>query len=141
VAAPKVQAAVAAAPTPTSHSSAAAGSTAPHVHANLAQAPAAHHNPAPGHAASSDPPQDADFSHVPVVGQHAHNSEEDKLWEWTARVHVKKYEVGGSFSVEFFLGDVPSDPAHWRTSPNFIGAHQVFANRCVESSSAVMFAC
>ncbi|KAJ7339997.1 tyrosinase [Mycena albidolilacea] len=128
VAAPKVQAAAAAAPTPTSHSSAAAGNAAPHVHANLAQAPVAHQNPAPGHAASSNPPQDADFSHVPVVGQHAHNSEEAKLWEWTARVQVKKYEVGGSFSVELFLGDVPSDPAHWRTSPNFIGAHQVFAN-------------
>jgi tyrosinase len=60
-----------------------------------------------------------------------HGAEKDSLWEWTARVRVKKYEVGGSFLVELFLGSVPTDPRQWRTSPNFVGAHYVFTNRCV----------
>ncbi|KAI0754754.1 photo-regulated tyrosinase [Daedaleopsis nitida] len=49
-------------------------------------------------------------------------------WEWTARVHVKKYAVGSSFRVLLFLGEVPEDPADWRTSPNYVGAHQAFVN-------------
>ncbi|KAJ7837986.1 hypothetical protein B0H14DRAFT_2790221 [Mycena olivaceomarginata] len=57
-----------------------------------------------------------------------HGAEKDNLWEWTARVRVKKYEVGGSFLVELFLGSVPTDPRQWRTSPNFVGAHYVFTN-------------
>ncbi|KAI8994151.1 tyrosinase [Trametes punicea] len=56
------------------------------------------------------------------------------FWEWTARIHVKKYEVGGSFSILLFLGDVPddSDPAEWRMSPNYIGGHHAFVNSTPE---------
>jgi tyrosinase len=56
------------------------------------------------------------------------------LWEWTARVEFKKYELGSSFSVFIFLGPVPENPREWRTSPNYVGGHHAFvnsvANRC-----------
>ncbi|KAA1471771.1 photo-regulated tyrosinase [Dentipellis sp. KUC8613] len=53
---------------------------------------------------------------------------EATIWDWTARVHVEQYAVGGSFSVLLFLGDVPSDPAQWHTSANFVGAQHAFVN-------------
>lgn len=31
-------------------------------------------------------------------------------WDWTASVKSEKYELGRSFSVPFFLGEVPEDP-------------------------------
>ncbi len=49
-------------------------------------------------------------------------------WEWTARIRVKMYALGGSFSVLIFLGTVPEDPADWRTSPHYVGAHHAFVN-------------
>ncbi|CDO69906.1 hypothetical protein BN946_scf184884.g65 [Trametes cinnabarina] len=51
-----------------------------------------------------------------------------EYWEWTARIHVKKYAVGGSFSVLLFLGAVPENAADWRTSPNYVGGHHAFVN-------------
>ncbi|KAF7358740.1 Tyrosinase [Mycena sanguinolenta] len=111
--------------------------TVPHIQANLAHVPApaahnpapapaaavsaAHNNPNPGHSA---PHTEPDFSHVPMH----QTSGEHKVWEWTARIQIKKYEVGGSFMVLLFLGSVPDDPKEWRFSPNFVGAHHVFAN-------------
>ncbi|KAJ7264514.1 tyrosinase [Mycena haematopus] len=111
---------------------------APHVQVNLAHIPATHdstpahavsspavHNDSnPGHASDSVPHNEADFSHVPMHQA----SDEAKVWEWTARIQVKKYEVGGSFLVLLFLGSIPDDPTQWRTSPDFVGAHHVFAN-------------
>jgi tyrosinase len=88
-----------------------------------------HSNPHPHPAARAVPDQEAqvNIAHAP-----GHNVDEKKLWEWTARIHVKKYEVGGSFLVLLFLGSVPENPRQWRTSANFVGAHHVFANRCVQ---------
>ncbi|KAF8061616.1 tyrosinase [Lyophyllum atratum] len=48
--------------------------------------------------------------------------------EWTARVEFSKYELGCSFSVLLFLGEVPEDPEEWLISPNFVGAHHAFVN-------------
>ncbi|KAI9508870.1 photo-regulated tyrosinase [Russula earlei] len=48
--------------------------------------------------------------------------------DWGVRIHVKKYELGGSFSVLIFLGDVPDDPSHWRSCPSFVGLHYAFVN-------------
>lgn len=77
----------------------------------------------------------ANLAHVPApqVAPHAppHHPEDHTVYDWTARIRVKKYEVGGSFLVLLFLGSVPEDPKQWYTSPNFVGAHHVFANRCV----------
>ncbi|KAJ7288750.1 tyrosinase [Mycena rebaudengoi] len=100
-------------PAPSSNSNstpAPAPPAAPHVQANLAHTPAPQvaHHPMPQH---------------PVD----HN-----VYDWTARIEVKKYEVGGSFLVLLFLGVVPDDPRQWRSSPNFVGAHHVFANSLPE---------
>lgn len=50
------------------------------------------------------------------------------LYDWTARVEFKKYELATSFSVLVFLGTVPEDPNDWLVSPNFVGAHHAFVN-------------
>ena len=36
-------------------------------------------------------------------------------WNWTVRIRVKKFELGGSLSILVFLGDVPNDPNQWFT--------------------------
>ena len=48
--------------------------------------------------------------------------------DWSTRIHVKKYELSGSFSVLIFLGKVPEDPEQWGTAPSFVGAHYAFVN-------------
>lgn len=50
------------------------------------------------------------------------------LYDWTVRIHFKKYELGGSFAVLIFLGQVPNDPSQWRTAPTFVGSHHAFVN-------------
>jgi tyrosinase len=50
------------------------------------------------------------------------------LRDWTTRIHFKKYELGGSFAVLIFLGQVPNDPSQWRTAPTFVGSHHAFVN-------------
>ncbi|PBL03308.1 tyrosinase [Armillaria gallica] len=52
--------------------------------------------------------------------------------DWTARIWVKKYALGGSFSVLIFLGEVPENPESWRTSPSFVGAHHAFVNSAAD---------
>jgi len=54
------------------------------------------------------------------------------LYDWTARVEFKKYEIGCSFSVLLFLGEVPQDPEEWLVCPNFVGAHHAFVNTAAE---------
>jgi tyrosinase len=51
------------------------------------------------------------------------------MWEWNARIHFKKYELGTSFSVLIFLGTVPEDPEDWRTTGTFVGAHHAFVSK------------
>ncbi|KAG9029813.1 hypothetical protein FS837_003465, partial [Tulasnella sp. UAMH 9824] len=48
--------------------------------------------------------------------------------DWTVRIRVNKYGLGGSFSVLIFLGEIPDDPAEWRSSPNYVGAHRAFVS-------------
>jgi len=54
--------------------------------------------------------------------------ENGSFLEWTARIEAKKYELGTSYSVLLFLGEVPQDSRQWRTSPHFVGAHHAFVN-------------
>ncbi|KAG7085489.1 hypothetical protein E1B28_003052 [Marasmius oreades] len=54
------------------------------------------------------------------------------VWEWTARIRVKKYEVGSSFSVPIFLGSVPEHSGEWLTCDHFVGAHHAFVNGSAE---------
>lgn len=55
-----------------------------------------------------------------------------QLWDWTARVKVKKFEIGTSFSILFFLGSVPENPKEYLVSPNLVGAHHEFVNSSSE---------
>jgi tyrosinase len=55
------------------------------------------------------------------------------VWEWTARVEFKKYELGTSFSVLIFLGQVPENPRELRTSPSYLGGHHAFVNSAANS--------
>ena len=50
------------------------------------------------------------------------------VYEWTTRIHAKKYELGGSFNVLIFLGEVKEDPEQWRTSPSYVGSHSVLVS-------------
>lgn len=56
------------------------------------------------------------------------DGESGNIWDWSARIEAKKYELGSSFSVLFFLGEVPGDSAEWRTSPYYAGSHYAFVN-------------
>ena len=51
-----------------------------------------------------------------------------QIWDWTARVEFKKYELGTSFSVFIFLNQVPENPRDWRVSPYLVGGHHAFVN-------------
>ena len=51
-----------------------------------------------------------------------------QIWDWTARVEFKKYELGTSFSVLIFLSQVPENSREWRVSPYFVGGHHAFVN-------------
>jgi tyrosinase len=62
------------------------------------------------------------------AGQEASNA----IYDWTARIHFKKFELGHGFTVLLFLGDVPEDPSKWRTSPSFVGAHVAFVNTAAD---------
>jgi tyrosinase len=46
--------------------------------------------------------------------------------DWSARVIFQRSEIGHSFSIVFFFGDVPSDPQTWLMASNFVGAHHAF---------------
>jgi len=52
----------------------------------------------------------------------------DQWYNWTARIRAKKFELGRSFSVLIFLGDVPKETKDWYKSENLVGTHNVFAN-------------
>ncbi|KAI9508872.1 photo-regulated tyrosinase [Russula earlei] len=54
------------------------------------------------------------------------------IYDWTARIHAKKYELGDGYMVLIFLGNVPEDPALWCTSTSFVGVHVAFVNSEVE---------
>ncbi|KAG8972801.1 hypothetical protein FRC05_009523 [Tulasnella sp. 425] len=57
-----------------------------------------------------------------------HHGITEEYREWTARIRVNEYELGGSFSILIFLGEIPDDPAEWRSSPNYVGAHSAFVS-------------
>lgn len=87
--------------------------------------------PAPAPAPGPQPGGGAQQPIPPTLpgGAVAHKGE---IPDWTARVRCKKYEVGSSFSVYIFIGDVPEDPKKWRTSPSMVGAHKAFVNSVAE---------
>jgi len=48
--------------------------------------------------------------------------------DWFIRIRVKKFQLGQSFTVLFFLGPVPEDVDQYRLSPQLIGSHSEFVN-------------
>jgi len=50
------------------------------------------------------------------------------IYEWTARIEFNKYELGSSFGVHIFLGDVPDNSREWQTSPNLVGSHYAYVS-------------
>lgn len=65
----------------------------------------------------------------------ASESSGDKLRvviDWSAQIDVQHDELGSSFSIPIFLGEVPEDPSEWLTCPSFVGAHFEFVNPSAE---------
>jgi len=50
------------------------------------------------------------------------------LYEWTARVECKQFEISTSYLVAIFIGKVPEDPNEWQVSHNYVGSHYAFVN-------------
>ena len=50
------------------------------------------------------------------------------IHDYTIRIRFKKYELGESFAVLIFLGEVPNDPEQWRRCHAFVGTHYAFVN-------------
>jgi Tyosinase C-terminal domain len=78
----------------------------------------------------------------PTASQESHPSTAERgepsrggqnvIHDWTVRIHFKKYELGQSFLVLIFLGDVPDDPSQWLEAPSFVGSHAAFVNSAAE---------
>ena len=60
------------------------------------------------------------------------NDTPNVIYDWAARIHSKKFELGQGYTILIFLGEVPSDDEHWRTCPSFVGAHCAFVNSATD---------
>ena len=58
----------------------------------------------------------------------ARQEQEAQYNDWTARIEFKKYELLTSFTMIFFVGEVPDDPQSWLVSPNLVGTYHAFVN-------------
>jgi len=85
----------------------------------LAQPPAAEGAPTPALSVQSA---------LPAHGAPPSHGAPNVIYDWSARIHAKKFELGHSYAVLIFLGEVPGEQEHWRTSPSFVGAHCAFVN-------------
>ena len=50
------------------------------------------------------------------------------LWDWTVRIEYKMHELGTSFHVFIFLGEVPEDSEDWDTCSSYVGSAFAFVN-------------
>jgi len=66
--------------------------------------------------------------HAIHAAAHGESEPPTVIYDWSARIHAKKYELGHGYIVLIFLGPVPDDPSKWRTSSSFVGAHVAFVN-------------
>ena len=58
----------------------------------------------------------------------SHTSASRNLWEWTARIRSGQCELGATYMVIIFLGNVPADPEEWLSCPEFVGKHSVLVS-------------
>jgi tyrosinase len=89
-------------------------------------APRGHVQAALAAVSSSGQSAATDIAHR--VRHGSHTQAPTVIHDWAARIHAKKYELGHSYMVLIFLGEVPADPSQWRSAPSFIGAHVTFVN-------------
>ena len=55
-----------------------------------------------------------------------------QIYDWAIRVRVKKYELGGSFDILFFLS-ADSVVTFERSSPAYVGSYSAFVNSETET--------
>ena len=55
------------------------------------------------------------------------------IHDWTVRVRVKEHDLGTSFSVLFFLGELPNNEHPSRSSPSYVGSYDTFVNSALDS--------
>ncbi|KAF8964512.1 hypothetical protein BDZ97DRAFT_889457 [Flammula alnicola] len=67
----------------------------------------------------------AGHGHDPNISQTQSGPPSKDIWEWTARIHASKSELGCSYNVIIFLGQVPDDPEEWLVSTHLVGKHAV----------------
>jgi tyrosinase len=62
---------------------------------------------------------------------------ENVVYQWTARIRCKQYELNDSFWVLIFFSPkpapIPEDPREWRTSMSYVGSHHFFVNTRMEN--------
>lgn len=46
--------------------------------------------------------------------------------DWKVEISCNQHELGGSFSVFIFLGDVPADPQKWLFDNAFVGSFDIY---------------
>jgi tyrosinase len=117
----------------------------------LAQRAAGDDTPPVAHGASTATEATSTVEHVaeevrnPTASQESHPSTAESgepgsggpnvIHDWTARIHFKSFELfelGQSFSVLIFLGDVPDDPSQWMKAPSYVGSHVALVNSAAE---------
>jgi tyrosinase len=65
---------------------------------------------------------------IGLPGARQEKEGEAQYYDWTARVEFKKNELLTSFTVLFFVGEVPDDPQSWLVSSNLVGTYHAFVN-------------
>jgi Tyosinase C-terminal domain len=93
-------------------------------------------SPAAATASAVSPVADAARNPSASQGSHPRTAESGEpgrgspsvAYDWTVRIHVKKYELRKSFTVLIFVGPVPDDPSQWRKASSYVGSHSTFVN-------------
>ncbi len=57
---------------------------------------------------------------------HQTMSHKQIIQDWKVEISCSQREVGGSFSVFIFLGDLPADPTQWLFDPAFVGTFDIY---------------
>lgn len=54
--------------------------------------------------------------------------EKADMVDWFIRVRSGRFALGQSYTILLFLGEPPAEESEWRTSPNLLGIHSIFAS-------------
>lgn len=84
--------------------------------------------PASGQRSVSPARSPAPAAPAPAPAHSSSGGQGHKYHDWAARIRFKKSEMHSSFSVLIFVGQVPDDPAKWRSSSSYVGSHYGLVN-------------